>query len=129
MKEIINFFRSCPALSGKAVREDYLGPESGSVAIAPDGGEHIIKTYTSGDILGQICFKMLIRDNYTGAASRLYEDVLEWLTDCSKLPELAYGHAQYIDIVERPVLVKTDVNAGIYEMKLRLVYYRKGEIL
>ena len=129
MKEIINFFKGCPALSGKTVREDYLGPEAGSVAIAPDGGEHIVKRYTSGDMLGQICFKMLIRENFTGAANKLYEDVLKWLDSLKQLPEIKNGQAQYIEIVERPVLVKTDVNAGIYEMKLRLVYYRKGEIL
>lgn len=129
MKAIINFFRTCPALSGKTVREDYLGPESGSVALAPDGGEHILKIYTSGDLLGQICFKMLIRDNFTGAANTLFENVSQWLISVSSLPELSNGQAQYIEILERPVLVKTDVNAGIYEMKLRLVYYRKGEIL
>ena len=129
MKEIINFFRTCPAFSGKKVREDYLGPESGSVAIAPDGGESILKTYTSGDMLGQICFKILVRDNYTGAANALFEDISHWLISVKSLPELSKGHAQYIDVLEEPVLVKTDVNAGIYEMKLRLVYYREGEII
>ncbi len=129
MREIVNFFRTCPALSGKMVREDYLGPESGSVAIAPDGGESVLKAYTSGDMLGQICFKILVRDNYTGAANELFKEITHWLTNVKSLPELSKGLAQYIDVLEQPVLVKTDVSAGIYEMKLRLVYYREGEFI
>lgn len=129
MKEIVDFFKSCPALSGKCVREDYLGPEPGSLAIAPDGGEQILKQYTSGDMLGQLLFKILIRENFTGAAGVVFENISEWLINCKTLPKLKNKQAQYIEIAEGPDLVKTDVNAGVYEMKLRLVYYRKGEIL
>ena len=110
------------------MREDYLGPESGNVAIAPDGGEQKLKVYASGDMQGQICFKIMVRENFTGNASKIFEGISDWLAEQENLPILGGGkESQYLEISEGPALVKTDVNAGIFEMKLRLVYYRKGE--
>ncbi len=129
MKAIIEYFKKCPALSGCSVRQDFLGPESGNIAIAPDGGDHTEKVYASGDMLGGISFKIMVRENFTGKANGLLDAVSDWIDEeAEELPTLGGGKlAQYIEVVEGPVLVKTDVNAGIYEMKLRLIYYRKGE--
>ena len=128
MKEIINFFKQCPCIADKKLREDYLGPESGSIAIIPDGGEQILKTYASGDMLGQICVKILMRSFFTGEANKIFNEISDWITEgTTSLPKL-FGDkvAQYFEITEAPLLIKTEVNAGIYEMKLKLVYYRKG---
>ena len=129
MKAITDYFKKCPALSGRTIREDFLGPESGNIAIAPDRGEHTIKVYASGDMLGQISFKIMVRENFTGSANKIFEAISDWIDgEADELPELCGGKtSQYIEIIEGPALVKTDVTAGVYEMKLRLVYYRKGE--
>lgn len=128
MKEIISYLKKCPYLSDKKLYEDYLAPESGSIAILPDGGERTLKVYTSGDMLGQISFKILMRSFFTGEATDLFNRISEWICEeTAELPEL-YGDkvAQYFEISEEPLLIKTEVNAGIYEMKLKLIYYRKG---
>lgn len=128
MKVITEYFKNCPALLGKTLREDYLTPESGSVAIVPDGGEQIVKQYASGDILGQIAFKILVREYFTGAASALLDSISAWVKSQDSMPILGGGRdAQYFEVTEGPVLVKTEVSAGVYEMKLRLIYYSKGE--
>lgn len=127
MKAIINYLKKCPVLSDLKVREDYLGPESGSVAIAPDGGEQTVKVYASGDMLGQISFKILVRENFIGSASELLLKIADWISCSPELPDMIGNKtSQYVEVTEGPILVKTDVGAGIYEMKLRLVYYRKG---
>lgn len=128
MKEITEFLKKCPCFAGKNVREDLLTPQPGSVAIAPDGGSRIVKKYASGDSLEQICFKMMMRENFGGEAGKLLETLEKWLADGSeKLPDEVDGiYPQFIEITEGPTLVKTEVGAGVYEMKLRLVYYRKG---
>lgn len=128
MKEIIKFLKQCPCLADRKLNEDYLGPESGSIAIVPDGGEQTLKVYTSGDMLGQICVKILMRSFFTGEANRLFNEIADWISEEStKLPELCGDKvAQYFEITEAPLLIKTEVNAGIYEMKLKLIYYRKG---
>ncbi|MFA7636777.1 MAG: hypothetical protein WCX81_03335 [Monoglobales bacterium] len=129
MKAITEYFKNCPALSGKSLRKDYLGPQSGSVAVVPDGGEQTVKKYASGDMLGQIALKLLVRENFTGAASALIDDILLWVENCGSLPILSGGReAQYFEVAEGPVLVKTEAGAGVYEVKIRLIYYKKGEI-
>lgn len=128
MKEIIEFFKQCPCLADKKVREDYLGPESGSIAIVYDGGEQILKKYTSGDSLGQISVKIMMRAFFTGEANSFFEGISDWINEeTTLLPKLCGDKvAQYFEITEAPLLVKTEVGAGIYEMKLKLIYYRKG---
>lgn len=128
MKEIIEFLKQCPCLADRKVNEDYLGPESGSIAVSYDGGEEILKVYTSGDVLGQISLKILMRSFFTGEANRIFYEISDWInSDLANLPELCGDKvAQYFEIAEAPLLVKTEVNAGIYEMKLKLIYYRKG---
>lgn len=128
MKEIIGFFKKCPCLADKKISENYLGPKSGSIAIVPDGGEHTLKVYTSGDMLGQISVKILMRSFFTGEANNIFEQIVDWVSEDSvKLPNLCGDKvAQYFEITQGPLLVKTEANAGIYEMKLKLIYYRKG---
>ena len=128
MKEILLFFKQCPAFSSVALREDFLAPKPGSAAIVPDGGEMVLKQYTSGDMLGQYNIKLLLRESYTGEAGKLFEIISEWIDEGqADLPVLNGNKtAQYAQVVEGPRLIKTEVGAGIYEMKFRLVYYRKG---
>ena len=128
MKAIVEYFKNCPQLSGQSVREDYLDAASGSVAIVPDGGEQIIKKYASGDYLGQISFKIMVRENFTGKVSQLLESISNWIENQVVMPMLDLDRqAQYMEVSEGTRLVKTEAGAGIYEMKLRLVYYRKGD--
>ena len=84
--------------------------------------------YASGDSLEQICFKLMLREAFTGQAGRLFGELRQWLAEGKeKLPEIpGKGRVQYIEIADGPALIKTEVGAGIYEMKFRLVYYRKG---
>lgn len=128
MKQIVNFLKQCPCLADKKVCEDFLAAESGSIAVVPDGGDRILKKYTSGDLLGQISVKILMRSFFTGEANRIFEQIIDWIGDEStNLPELCGDKvAQYFEIAEAPLLIKTEVNAGVYEMKLKLIYYRKG---
>ena len=128
MKEITEFFKQCPCFNGKKVREDFLSSETGSVAITHDGGERTVKKYASGDCLEQLCFKLMLRETFGGEAGRLFKALELWLTEGKQeLPEMGDGYApQYMEITEGPALVKTEVGAGIYEMKLKMVYYRKG---
>ena len=128
MKQIVEYFKKCPAMSGRTLREDYFAPESGSAAIMPDGGEKVLKQYTSGDMLGQYKFKLLLRENFVGKAGNFFDQLSEWIAGGSQnLPELgANKTTQYIEVTEGPALIKTEVGAGVYEMKFRLVYYRKG---
>ncbi len=126
MKEMVDFLKKCPAFSGIALREDFLSPVSGSAAIVPDGGKQIVKRYTSGDMLGQYNFKLLVRENFTGQAGSIFREFSEWVAK-GNLPCLGGDKiAQYIDITEGPALIKTEVGAGIYDMKFTLVYYEKG---
>lgn len=129
MKEIIEFFKQFPCLVGCRIREDFLAPEEGSIAIAHDGGEQTLKVYTSGDMLGQICFKLLYRGFFTGEAGKIFDEISCKIAESKvELPVLSGGRTvQYIEITEGPAMIKTEVGAGVYEMKFRLVYYRKGE--
>ena len=128
MKRITKFFEKCPCLAGRKIREDFLGPESGSVAIAHGGGNPTVKTYASGDCLEQVSYKFMLREFFLGEAGALFEKLSQWIEEGKEpLPDPGEGKkAQYIEITEGPVLVKTEVGAGVYEMKFRLVYYRKG---
>lgn len=126
MKEIIDFLKECPAFSGVELREDFLSARSGSAAIVPDGGKQLLRRYTSGDLLGQYNFKLLVRENFTGQANRVFGMFSEWI-DKGNLPDLSGDKtAQYIEITEGPALIKTETGAGIYDMKFTLVYYEKG---
>ena len=131
MKQIVEFFKKCPEMVAVTLREDYLAPGPGSAAIVADGGEQVLRLYTSGDILGQYNFKLLVRENFTGGAEKLFTGLSDWLEQGKeKLPEMSGNKtAEYIEVAEGPSLIKTEVGAGIYEMKFRLVYYRKGESL
>ena len=128
MKKILQFFKQCPAFSAISLREDFLAPEAGSAAIVPDGGDEILRRYTSGDVLGQFNIKLLLREGFTGEAGQFFEMLSDWIEEGgTPLPELGGNKtAQYVEVVEGPKLIKTEVGAGIYEMKFRLVYYRKG---
>ena len=126
MKEMIEFLKSCPAFSDVSMGEDFLSPCSGSIALVPDGGVQVAKRYTSGDVLGQYNFKLLLRENFTGQASKIFAGFSDWISD-GNLPALDGDKtAQYIEITEGPALIKTEVGAGIYDMKFTLVYYSKG---
>ncbi len=128
MTEIINFFKKCPVLMEKEIFEDALPPKTGCLSILPDGGEEIVKTYSTGDMLGQISFKLLIREFSDGRASKLMGEVLNWLSGpLPTLPNVLEGTvSQYIEVTDCGSLVKSEINSAVYEMKLRLVYYRKG---
>ena len=127
MKKIVDFLKGCPAFSDVNLGEDFLSPKSGSVAVVPDGGAQVVKRYMSGDMLGQYNFKLLLRENLTGQADKIFSEFSEWING-GNLPDLDGDKtAQYIEITEGPALIKTEVGAGIYDMKFRLVYYRKGE--
>lgn len=127
MKEILQFFKKCPAFDKVNLREDFLSPLTGSSAIVPDGGEGILKRYTTGDILGQYNYKIMLREAYIGQASEFFLKLTEWLGK-GYLPDMeGEKTAQYIEITGMPELIKSEVGAGIYHMKIRLVYYAKGE--
>ena len=126
MKEMMEFLKKCPAFSGMELREDFLSARSGSAAVVPDGGKQLLRRYTSGDLLRQYNFKLLLRENFTGQADRVFREFTEWI-DKGNLPVLSGDKtAQYIEITEGPALIKTETGAGIYDMKFTLVYYEKG---
>ena len=126
MNVMVEFLKKCPAFSDVTLGEDFLSPKSGRVAVVPDGGAQVVKRYTSGDMLGQYNFKLLLRENFTGQADRMFSGFTDWINE-GNLPLLEGDKtAQYIEITEGPALIKTEVGAGIYDMKFSLVYYGKG---
>lgn len=131
MKQMVEFLKNCPALSGHIIREDLLAPAAGSISVVPDGGEQTLKLYTSGDMLGQYNFIILLRENFTGEAGVLSYKLSDWISsEKYELPVLDKNKiAQYVEVAEGPELIKTEVGAGVFQMKLRLVYYRKGVII
>lgn len=126
MKKMVDFLKRCPAFSDVSLGEDFLSPKSGSAAVVPDGGAQLVKRYTSGDMLEQYNFKLLLRENFTGQANKIFRGFSDWISN-GNLPDLDGDKiAQYIEITEGPALIKTEVGAGIYDIKFTLVYYRKG---
>ncbi len=128
MTEIINFFKKCPVLMEKDIFEDALPPQTGCLSILLDGGEEIVKTYSTGDMLGQISFKLLIREFSDGRLAKLIAELLSWLSGpLATLPNVLKDTvSQYIEVTDCGSLVKSEINSAVYEMKFRLVYYRKG---
>lgn len=128
MKKIIDYLKGYRPLSGRVISEDYLGPKSGSISLSRDGGEKILKSYTSGDMLCQENYKILIRHSFTGEATELLKGLCDYISEeAAELPTLSEDKTpQYFEVTDCPSLVKTETGGGIYQMKFRLVYYRKG---
>lgn len=128
MREIIEYFKKCPCLFNYDIKEDYLGSSSTSICIAHNGGEVLIKSYASGDMLKQINFKLMLREFFTGQAGELFDGISSWIEhNDTPLPILSEDRTcEYIEVTKGPSLVKTEVSGGVYEMSFRLVYYLKG---
>lgn len=132
IKELYEFFKTCPLLDGSLINIDYLGSKSGGFTIETLPCELIIKRYYTGGCLRQYCFVLALRRPYTGSVAenlkneQLCEELAEWVEECSQsgnLPKLPQGEAaQGLEVTSGGYLFDETTNHARYQIGFRLIY-------
>lgn len=128
------FFSSCPLLdSYGGLNIDYIGEDVKHYSINPYlSGSPVIKRYTDGGEIRQYPFYFESTEPFSRSSidtiqnSVWYEQFAQWIEEQNKnhnLPEIS--GALEIDILSDGYLVDAAQDVALYQIQLRLLYYRK----
>ncbi|MEE0944878.1 MAG: chloramphenicol resistance protein [Clostridia bacterium] len=132
IKELHEFFKTCPLLDASKINIDYLGSKSGGFTIEALPCEPVMRRYYTGGSLRQYCFVLALRRPYTGSVAenlkneQLCEQLAEWVEECSQsgnLPKLPKGEsAQELAVTSGGYLFDEATNHARYQIGFRLIY-------
>lgn len=132
IKELHEYFKTCPLLDASEINIDYLGSKNGGFTIEAMPCEPVVRRYYTGGTLRQYCFVLALRRSYTGSVAenlrneQLCEELAEWVEECNadgNLPELSSGaSAQELTITSSGYLFDEATNQARYQIGFRLIY-------
>lgn len=137
IEAIERFFAACPLLEDYGgLRVDFLDEAVKSYSINPYlSGSVTIKTYTDGAEIRQYPFYFESTEPYSRSAidtrrnSEWYEEFASWIEEQNKnknFPDIQ-GVIK-IEILSDGYMVDAAQDTAVYQIQLRLLYYRKGNI-
>ena len=120
----------------KAINVNYLAEDIDNFSIEENPTNPIIKTYTDGSTIRICDFSFNSRELYSEevlqniANSDFYSKLVNEIEDKSKrdiLPILEEGKESIsIEVVSSPYIISNDENTSIYQISLRLKYYKEA---
>ena len=120
--------------NGTLVNVNYLDQDVGDFSIEPVPTKPLIKSYINGDKIKQYEFALISKNSYSEDVTTniencgFFEDFEAWIEECNDndiLPTLDKNmESRSIEIVNNGILVDNSSGECIYQITLRLVYFK-----
>ena len=135
LKGLKEYFSACPLLSGRKITTDFLSENAPAFAIYSENSQKSAKKYISGDCLFSFTFSFRAR-LYLGKkeaenekVSKFFEDLSDWIKSQvlkGILPDLGKDKVvQNLEVITQPHIKNTNISDCVYEMKLKVIYYKR----
>jgi len=135
LTNIRKFLLNCPYLEGGRINADFLSENPPAYAVYAENGEKNVKVYTDGSSLEQFIFSFRMRAEYSKQISQnekislLFENISDWITEEAQkgnFPDIGQDkEIQNLEVVSSGHIKNTNAADCVYEMKCRILYYRR----
>lgn len=136
IEKITEYLSLCPLFEGVVINSDFLSENPFSCAVYAENEEMLEKKYAGGDALYKFIFSIRARMPISQSPKEnkklniFFEALADWLeneTAKGNLPKLKEDkEVQSMEILKQGHLKNTNVSDCVYEMRIKLLYYKGG---
>ncbi|MBE7012199.1 MAG: hypothetical protein E7415_05950 [Ruminococcaceae bacterium] len=125
---ITDFFKLCPALSGKKLNQNFLAPSVSSCSLLAVSDNPVYKTYTDGGVIYQSFFRLVLREPFDPRFnfSSFYSSFLSWVESVNSPSSLPYLGEKYspvsLSVVKSGEITASSSSFSEYEILCRFLY-------
>ncbi|MBR2500548.1 MAG: hypothetical protein IKB60_05670 [Clostridia bacterium] len=135
LSAVRKYFESCPYFEDARINADFLSEAPKSFGIYAEHFAPVLKTYASGDTLSQFVFSIRMRASYgrkiseNEKISKLFYDIKSWIDTQKRAENFPIVSddisVQDIEVLTGGHLKNTNAADCVYEMKCRIIYYKR----